>query len=197
MENGTMRRTVTLALCVVGVCGLLATASAAEQKLRDASLSADKLKFNYSKKTIEMTGNCRVSIKNADQAMMLAPRITASLAPKTNQLQGVTASGPVKFVITPKKDADGVTHKIDAQARGAATYDSAKRLVTLSGGATATIVTLPEEPGIEPTRFTGKTLTLNLDSFDIEGEEVEIQAQLPAEEEAAADEGGASPVEEE
>ncbi len=191
-----MGRAISLALCLVVLCGVLPAARAAEQKLRDANLSADKLKFNYSKKTIEMTGNCRVSIKNADQAMMLAPRITASLDRKTSQLQGVTATGPVMFVITPKKDADGVTRKIDAQAKGAASYDSAKRLVTLSGGATATIITLPEEPGLEPTRFTGKSLTLNLDTFDIEGEEVEIQAQLPAEEEPT-DEGGATLKQEE
>lgn len=184
-----MRRTLSLALCIVGVCGALAAAPADEQKLRDANLSADKLKFNYSKKTIEMTGNCRVSIKNADQAMMLAPKITAVLAPKTNQLQAVTAAGPVMFVITTKKDADGISRKIDAQAKGAATYDSARRLVTLSGGATATIVSLPEEPGLEPTRFAGKILTFNLDTFDIEGEEVEIQTQLPPEEEG---EGGAA-----
>ncbi len=191
-----MGRAISLTLCIAFLCGLLSTAWAAEQKLRDANLSADKLKFNYSKKTIEMTGNCRVSIKNSDQAMMLAPKITANLDRKTSQLQGVTATGPVMFVITPKKDADGVTHKIDAQAKGAATYDSARRLVTLSGGATATIITLPEEPGVEPTRFTGKSLTLNLDTFDIEGEEVEIQAQLPAEEEPT-DEGGATLKQEE
>lgn len=188
-----MRRSIAMALCACGLLTLLSAAMAAEKQARDATLSADKLKFNLKTRALELTGNCRVTIKGDEQATMVAPKITAELDAKTGQLAAVNAAGPVKFIITTKKDAAGVQRKVDAEARGGATYAGGKRIVTLTGGATATITTIPTEAGIEPTRLTGKTLILNIDTMEVEGEEVEVDAQIPAPEEPAPAEAEAKP----
>lgn len=169
-----------VAAVLVAVVIAAAVATAAEKKTDQADIRADKMVYRWDTNTWEFTGNVRVEIKGPDKALLTAPKMTGKLAQKATQITEIKAVGPVRFEVTTQKDADGIQRRIVATGTGDAVYTGTTRVIALTGGAQAEMTTLPPEPDVQPTRFQAEQLTINLKSFTVEGENVHIEAEVPA-----------------
>ncbi len=166
------------ALCVLTA---VVAASAVEKSTRNADIFSDTFTYDWKKNVFEFIGNCRVEVKGPDRATMTAPRMTGKLGQKGAQLAQITAPGPVHFEVTTKKDADGLQRRIVAACAGQAVFEGETSTITLTGGAEAQMTTIPATPDIEPAKFTGDKLIINLKTFTVQGERVHFEVELPPE----------------
>jgi lipopolysaccharide export system protein LptA len=152
------------------------------KKAQQADITSDKFTYDWGRNQFVFTGNCRVDIKGPDKATLHAPRMVGKVGAKSSQIAEITASGPVSFDIVTQKDAEGSQRHIVATCSGNATYNGATRLVTLNGGAQATMTSLPVDPDVQPTRFTGDKLVVDFGANQITGENVHFEVEVPAQE---------------
>ena len=181
---------MTRALVVAGLaCMLLAAAmvtadaQSGKPSVQQATITANKWVYNWKNKTFEFTGNVRVEVKGPDHAVMNSPKMTGKTKGGGNQIYEISAVGPVKFDITTAKDEEGVQRMIRAACAGGAVYRGGDKVVTLSGGAEAVMTTIPEDPSIQPGKMTASTLTINLDTFEIGGDDFKGEMQFMPKEE--------------
>jgi hypothetical protein len=183
----TSRRLLIAVLVGAGfvAAGATAYAQGGKPSVQQAVIDSDRYKYNWKDNTFEFLGNCKVEIKGPDRAVMNSPKMVGK-AGKGNQISQITATGPVRFDITTAKDEEGVQRIIRAACAGSATYRGGDRIVTLSGGAEAGMTTVPEDPNIQPGKLTAGTLTINLDTFEIEGDKFHGEMQfVPTDEKKA------------
>ena len=178
-----MRRGTWLMAATALASLLLAAAVAlgAEKKTDQADIRAERFTYHWDSNLWEFTGNCRVEIKGADQATMTAPKMTGKFTEKGTQVSEITAAGPARFDVTTQKTPDGVQRRIVAGCAGEAVYSGATRIVTLTGGAEAEMTVVPADPDAAPTKFSAERLVINLQTLTVEGENVHIEAEIPAE----------------
>jgi lipopolysaccharide export system protein LptA len=181
-----MRRLMALGLGLVLLSLCVAVAAQVVKKAQQADITADKFVYDMGRNEFVFSGNCRVDIKGPNKATLNAPRMVGKVGAKSSQISEITASGPVSFDIVTQKDAEGGQRHIVASCSGSAVYNGATRLVTLNGGAQATMTSLPAGPDAQPTRFTGDKLVVDFGANQITGENVHFEVEVPAQDTAPA-----------
>lgn len=188
------RRKLAVGLLVVGLLVALGVAGAQTPKpkrtLQPASVDADKGTYDWQKHQWTFTGNCVVRIEGPDKATMEAPSMTGKTGSNANEISEIIASGPVSFTVVTRKDDQGNQRLIKAGCKGNGVYSGAQRVVTLTGGAEAVMTMIPQDPEAQPTKFTGNSLTINLEDNTVGGDHVHIEMQVPAESVGPAKPGG-------
>jgi lipopolysaccharide export system protein LptA len=176
------RRLMALGLGLVLLSLCVAVAAQVVKKAQQADITSEKFTYDWAKNQFVFSGNCRVDIKGPDKATLNAPRMVGKVASKSSQISEIAASGPVSFDIVTARDSEGNQRHIVATCSGSAVYNGATRLVTLNGGAQATMTTLPLDPSVQPTRFTGDKLVVDFGANEITGENVHFEVEVPAQE---------------
>ena len=170
---------ITLVLAVAGLSMVALVWAQAVKRTSQADITSQKFTYDWKSSEFIFTGNCRVEIKGPDKATMTAPRVVGKITTKGQQVNKLTASGPVTFDFTTARDADGVQRRIVASCSGQAIYDGVANTVTLTGGAEAQMTALPAAEGQEPTKFSGTKLIVNFKSYTVEGEGVHFEVEIP------------------
>ncbi len=176
------QRVAVWGVALVCLLAAVATSYAAEKKAREATINSDTMVYNWKKDTFEFTGNCRAELKGDDQASMSGAKITGKFTKGGSSVSEIIAYGPVRFDITTQPDDEGVSRHITAQCKGNGTFSAATKTIRLTGGAEAIMTTVPMDPNIEPAKFSGAEVIINLATYDLTVQGgVHLQVQLPAE----------------
>ncbi len=156
----TKGRTVAWLLGVALVAGTVVVAQQSS-KTTTAEFGAEEVAWDWTTNVFELVGGCWLNIKADHDARMTARAMTVKADKNLQQVEMLTAAGPVKFEVLTAKDKDGLQRKIVASCSQKATYEEKTQVVELIGNAEADVTTLPEG-NVEAAHLTGDKVTVDL-----------------------------------
>ena len=151
----------------------------AQKRTQSADITADVMTFNWTSNAFEFTGNAHAVLKGAYEAVVTAPKMAVKLTAKSDKVDSLVASGPVRFELVSEPDEQGVRHKVVATAQDRAEYSEVNQKLVLRGNAEATITALPEAPDAQRAHFTGDVMEANLATSQLTVTKAHMQVTSP------------------
>lgn len=151
----------------------------AQKRTQSADITAETATYNWSKNTFDFSGNAHAVLKGTYDAVVKAPKMLVKLTAKGDQVESLTANGPVRFELISEPDEQGARHKVIATAQERAEYSEVSQKLVLRGNAEATITPLPETADGQRAHFTGEVMEANLATSELTVTKAHMQVTSP------------------
>jgi len=176
-------RTLTVVAVAVTVIMLLGAAVAQQvRQTETGTVSAAEFEWDFANNDFMATGNVVMNIEGRHTARLRAPAVSLDMNDTLNRILRAVATGPVHVDLLTAPDSKGLRRKIVATCGGRATYEGGTDIVTMTGGAEADVITLPEG-NVEAAHLKGDSITVNLrdSKLSVKQAEVSVTTEIDTE----------------